>query len=61
MERGLLLRILTRLLPRTLADLLRHPSLAVRRLVLTAVSLTFVALGYLSGVFGRNAQKGEAE
>ena len=60
-ERGLLLRILTRLLPRTLAELPRHPAVAARRLALTAVSLTFVALGYLSGVLDRSAQKGETE
>ncbi len=61
MERRLLRRILTRLLPWTLADLLRHPRLAGRRLALITVSLTFLALGYLSGVLDRSFQKGESE
>ncbi|MDO8616012.1 MAG: glycosyltransferase [Dehalococcoidia bacterium] len=49
-ERTLLRRILTRLLPRTLADLPRRPRLAGRRIALISASLTFLALGYLSGV-----------
>ena len=59
-ERGLLRRILTRLLPRTLANLPRQPRLAGRRLALIAASLTFLALGYLSGLLDRSVQKGEA-
>ena len=49
-ERTLLRRILTQLLPRTLADLPRRPRLAGRRIGLISASLTFLALGYLSGV-----------
>ena len=60
-ERGLLLRILTHLLPRTLASLPHHPALTVRRLGLITVSLGFLAFGYLSGIFSRSAQKGEAK
>ena len=60
-ERGLLRRLLTGVLPRTLASLPRHPRLAGRKLALILVSLTFLSLGYLSGLLGRSIQIGEAK
>ena len=52
-EKTLLRRILTRLLPRTVLSLPGRPLLAARRLSLILLSLSFMALGYGSGLFRR--------
>jgi glycosyltransferase involved in cell wall biosynthesis len=52
-EETLRRRILTRLLPSTVLSLTRHPLLAARRLWLILLSLSFMALGYGSGLFRR--------
>lgn len=50
-EYHLLKRVLTRLLPRILKEFFCHPAIALRRFLVTVVILTFVALGYFSGLF----------
>jgi GT2 family glycosyltransferase len=52
-ERRLLMNILCRLLPSTLADLMNRPAHSWRRLKLIVIALTGVAAGYALGTFER--------
>jgi glycosyltransferase involved in cell wall biosynthesis len=60
-EQALLKRILGGLLPRTLLSVFRHPLLAGKRLSLVFFALSFMVLGYGSGLFRRGQAFCEAE